>query len=360
MASPVYLVDDNRAPRDRITVLELQVGEIVWPTVHHSIALRKTEYPAESGVRVIDHAVREPAKLILSGIAAEAPIPPQGLPLPALGDQLPPQANPQNPGAVWRAAAALMDAKTLVEVYTALGRYPDMLITNLEADQTARTGANLSFTMTLEEFQTVERLSGLEAAAEGLDRTVELPHGNVTSKPLDVSEIVTSVIEPSGIAALGIEAIPLSADGWTTQTARIRPGPAGGGPLDIRIAWNTDAQQWQFTAPATFDFSLLNRRLRADEVPGNPGSARLPELRFTRFYHVEKLPIDPADILNPRLYRIVPASGLMVQNRPMLNHETLYRWNRGRLYVLPRTGHAASPPALRAWGNTHDLVWQPD
>lgn len=180
----------------KIPLLELVVDG--FPRTRHKYTVETGGHPVEDGVLVQDHAVARAERLELSGIVSD-------------------QAGPDNPDGTGtlthvRAAAAAEELRRLhretviVEVVTALGTYPEMIITSCEIDE---TGAGIEFELKLGQVLRVGREPGEivadtagEAAAErtslaSLGLVSQLPPSALSAAFSNTGELVApELVDP--------------------------------------------------------------------------------------------------------------------------------------------------------------------
>ena len=118
------------------TTIPLLAGVVDgYPDEKHTINVRKTEFPIETGATLTDHAVRAPTRLEFSGWTSDLSDPITG----------------ERPSNAWERIVSIADARTRVEVQTPIGRYSNMLITKAETNRSVSTGKSLQFTLTMDE-----------------------------------------------------------------------------------------------------------------------------------------------------------------------------------------------------------------
>ena len=109
----------------------------------HERQVTVTRFPLETGGAIVDHAVREPDTLKLTGWTSDL--------YPTDPDDI---AATDRPAQAWAEIDRLMAARQLVDVVTILGVYSDMTITRAIAPASTRTGRGLLFTLDLQHVQT--------------------------------------------------------------------------------------------------------------------------------------------------------------------------------------------------------------
>ncbi|MCY3784567.1 MAG: hypothetical protein OXG79_12405 [Chloroflexi bacterium] len=109
----------------------------------HERQVSVTRFPIESGAALVDHAVREPDALKITGWTSD--LFPSDLSNIGATDR---------PAQAWAEIGRLMQERELLEVVTILGVYKDMIITRAIAPVSSRTGRGLLFTIELQEVLT--------------------------------------------------------------------------------------------------------------------------------------------------------------------------------------------------------------
>ena len=92
-----------------------------WPDGSHTLGAETVDEPVESGIKISDHAIVNPAEIELTGYAT----------------------GKFKPFAAYALLRRLRDDLTLVDVLSPLGGYSDMLITRVQAEQFGRGGVKL-------------------------------------------------------------------------------------------------------------------------------------------------------------------------------------------------------------------------
>ena len=239
MASPVTIVTQPNF-KHRTVVVGFEEDTAFYSSESHTISVKKSTYPAESGIEVTDHAVREPAKLSLKGIISTASVrSAEELFANALGGRTGRQHDLDLPRDAWITLTGLADRRELLTVYTMLGAYKNMMITQLSTELDASTGQSLPFTIELEEYLYVDLFGGDATIAGASDFTEMSIKGEIPVIP------VTEFGESTGTFGV-IYQIPLDgAYQEFIQQVRI-PGRSR---VRFRVRWNGTEEGWELTVP---------------------------------------------------------------------------------------------------------------
>ena len=114
----------------------------LYPEESHRLPITKTKYPVEDGSSRTDNSVVAPESLVLRGFVSD---------LQPFAGGFVSIADEGRPKEAWGRIRALKNARELVTVVTTLGIYENMLITDIDASVSARSGRGLSFTINMEE-----------------------------------------------------------------------------------------------------------------------------------------------------------------------------------------------------------------
>ena len=237
--SPVTIVTQPNF-KHRTVVVGFEEDTAFYSSESHTISVKKSTYPAESGIEVTDHAVREPAKLSLKGIISTSSVrSAEEFFANALGGRIGRQHDLDLPRDAWISLTGLADRRELLTVYTMLGAYKNMMITQLSAELDASTGQSLPFTIELEEYLYVDVFGGDASLAGASDFTETSIKGEVPVVPF------TEFGESTGAIGV-IYQIPLNgAYQEFIQQARI-PGRSS---AKFRVRWNSTEEGWELTVP---------------------------------------------------------------------------------------------------------------
>ena len=129
----------------------------------HSLSLRKTSYPVETGASLTDHAFKQPDIITIEGgvmdlnVVRRDPRPVDQTPLGEFNLQTTGYVSVtsyHNEGAAraaWAEIYQIFQDRALVSLTTTLGRYDNMIITSAVVPRDSTTGLDLKFTLVLEE-----------------------------------------------------------------------------------------------------------------------------------------------------------------------------------------------------------------
>jgi len=109
----------------------------------HTIEVRKTVHPVETGSSISDNVVVMPQRLKMKGYVSNlAPVIPGLLSI----------SSSERGRAAWKILEDLANKRELVDIDTVLTRHVGFLITNVQALSTDQTGSALEFIIEFEEF----------------------------------------------------------------------------------------------------------------------------------------------------------------------------------------------------------------
>lgn len=203
-----------RTLESRKTKIDLLVGVVDgYLSENHQHAVKVTRFPVESGATLGDHAVKEPARLTITGWTSDLyPSDPAHI-----GQQ-------DRPAQAWAAILKLASDRQPLTVFTILGMYENMVITGVNAPVSSATARGLLFTLDFEEVLTaslqrveftipIRPTTGGPAAdrvppAGGADD--ELAQGPTTYSPT-VEEVLNSA-DPFAFLGEGVEVIRSTAE----------------------------------------------------------------------------------------------------------------------------------------------------
>lgn len=132
----------NAIVESRTSIVGLSVDVDGYPTEQHELRADITTYPIETGADLVDHAVDQPDKLVLTGWASSA------IQL-SFATEL--DTDVDLPRRIWYALDQMKRRRELVTVHTVLGTYDNMIIRKLSANIDVTTGQNLPFTAEFQE-----------------------------------------------------------------------------------------------------------------------------------------------------------------------------------------------------------------
>lgn len=149
----------------------------------HKTRVNTTSYPVESGASLVDHAVREPYQVRLSGIVSDV-LPADGSVAGVPLDQRAAQA--------WDTLIRAANAREPVALITRLGTYRSMLITELSApvDQTTGLGLDVDIELTevlLADAQVTAVTLPAPTSGPAVDRQTTTEQGRVAAPDIPVA-----------------------------------------------------------------------------------------------------------------------------------------------------------------------------
>ena len=159
-----------------------------FPEEEHRVEVGVTTNPVESGSDLVDHAVRRPIMLKLTGFVSDL------LAAPSL------EFSPGRSADAWAEILDLVENRTLVNVVSAFRQYENMLITKAVAPRTVATGEALRFSLELQELlfsdTEITRLppSVVDPAGPAADRTSQVDGGDRTAEEVASPSPTTRVI----------------------------------------------------------------------------------------------------------------------------------------------------------------------
>ena len=171
--------------QDSVLRFTTAYGDVWYGTENHELTVTKSKFPVETGVQLVDHAVREPAKLTLTGVVSSVSlrprdnyrvIPGDNTVVPAIEERR--ELISDHPlqiraaGNAWQQIAQFMSDNSVFTVDTLYGRYRNMMLTRANGYSDGRTGTSMNFTLELEEILYADQI----ASAGELD--VEYPEEN--------------------------------------------------------------------------------------------------------------------------------------------------------------------------------------
>ena len=156
-------------------------------TEAHETKQSVTQYPVESGSNLIDHSQSVPDKLTLTGVVSSiANVSVTRTRGSVFSD------DQDAPRRGWYALNQMMKERRLVTAITLLGSYSNMQVRKLKADVSEATGANLLFTMELQEVTLLDELSGLgipkATTGDAADRQATQTRGRVGTKTVTAGD----------------------------------------------------------------------------------------------------------------------------------------------------------------------------
>jgi len=116
----------------------------------HSNTIRTTKNPVEFGADITDHSIIEPVQLEIEGVVSDTP-----MGLAALGELVNFGSKKTRSQQAYEKFIEMMNTRELVEVFTKLVAYKNMLITNVNVSQDKDTSKIVLFNISLREVRVV-------------------------------------------------------------------------------------------------------------------------------------------------------------------------------------------------------------